>query len=394
MWWLDPGKELLQAIFNRVMAPYLENLDMNQVNYGIASGSLTLRNLRLKREALDKFRLPVDVVEGSLGRLQLNIPWRNFNTPLTAEIDDLFLLVNPAAASKYDPEDDERRAQAAKQERLRTAETLQIQGEPTEATEDTLKNQGFIDNIIAKIINNFQVTVKNIHVRYEDHLSVPGHPFAAGITLSEFTIISVDGNWQKAFVPSTAGAIHKLAELRSFAVYFNTDSKSIKGLPLKESSEKFRSLISTSENPVNEHQFILKPVSGKGKITMNHKIDANTPKFDVELDFTEIGFLLDNHQYRDVISMVDMYHFFLRNQQYRKIRPTDEQMEAGKAKAMWKFAREAVLGQVHEKHRQWSWAYFAERRDDRKRYVTLYKQKLPGALKGPGLKERDRKSVV
>lgn len=389
MWWLDPGKELLQAIFNRVMAPYLENLDMNQVNYGIASGSLTLRNLRLKREALDKFRLPVDVVEGSLGRLQLNIPWRNFNTPLTAEIDDLFLLVNPAAASKYDPEDDERRAQAAKQERLRTAETLQIQGEPTEATEDTLKNQGFIDNIIAKIINNFQVTVKNIHVRYEDHLSVPGHPFAAGITLSEFTIISVDGNWQKAFVPSTAGAIHKLAELRSFAVYFNTDSKSIKGLPLKESSEKFRSLISTSENPVNEHQFILKPVSGKGKITMNHKIDANTPKFDVELDFTEIGFLLDNHQYRDVISMVDMYHFFLRNQQYRKIRPTDEQMEAGKAKAMWKFAREAVLGQVHEKHRQWSWAYFAERRDDRKRYVTLYKQKLPGALKGPGLKELD-----
>lgn len=103
MWWLDPGKELLQAIFNRVMAPYLENLDMNQVNYGISSGSLTLRNLRLKREALDKFRLPVDVVEGNLGRLQLTIPWRNFNTPLTAEIDDLFLLVNPAVSSKYDP---------------------------------------------------------------------------------------------------------------------------------------------------------------------------------------------------------------------------------------------------------------------------------------------------
>jgi vacuolar protein sorting-associated protein 13A/C len=76
-----------------------------------------LRNLRLKKEALDKFRLPIDVVEGAsvrtrvdipthrssignLGSLQLNIPWRNFNTPLTAEIDDLFLLVNPAVSSK------------------------------------------------------------------------------------------------------------------------------------------------------------------------------------------------------------------------------------------------------------------------------------------------------
>lgn len=39
---------------------------------------------------------------------------------------------------------------------------------------DEMKNQGFIDTIMAKIINNFQVTVRNIHVRYEDSLSCPG----------------------------------------------------------------------------------------------------------------------------------------------------------------------------------------------------------------------------
>jgi vacuolar protein sorting-associated protein 13A/C len=58
---------------------------MNQVNYGIGQGQssasianytaithsfrigqLTLTNLRLKKGALDKFRLPVDVVEGML----------------------------------------------------------------------------------------------------------------------------------------------------------------------------------------------------------------------------------------------------------------------------------------------------------------------------------------
>lgn len=40
-----------------------------------------------------------------------------------------------------------------------------------------------------------------------------------------------------------------------------------------------------------------------------------SPKFDVQLMFEEIGFILDDHQYRDIISMVDMYHFFLRQQQ-------------------------------------------------------------------------------
>lgn len=37
---------------------------------------------------------------GHLGTLKLVIPWRNFNNPLEATVEDLFLLVKPAAASK------------------------------------------------------------------------------------------------------------------------------------------------------------------------------------------------------------------------------------------------------------------------------------------------------
>lgn len=53
----------------------VESLDTRQLNVGIWSGDVKLRNLRLKKEALDKFRLPVDVVEGYLGDLTLSIPW-------------------------------------------------------------------------------------------------------------------------------------------------------------------------------------------------------------------------------------------------------------------------------------------------------------------------------
>lgn len=40
--------------------------------------------------------------------------------------------------------------------------------------EETPEQQGLLASLIAKIINNLQVTIKNIHVRYEDKLSVPG----------------------------------------------------------------------------------------------------------------------------------------------------------------------------------------------------------------------------
>lgn len=42
--------------------------------------------------------------------------------------------------TQYDPEDDEKRAQAAKQERLKAAETIQMQGQ-TEVTEGTVPSQ-------------------------------------------------------------------------------------------------------------------------------------------------------------------------------------------------------------------------------------------------------------
>ena len=41
-------------------------------------------------------------------------------------------------------------------------------------TESDAQSQGFIGSFLAKLLNNIQVTVKNVHIRYEDSISVPG----------------------------------------------------------------------------------------------------------------------------------------------------------------------------------------------------------------------------
>jgi vacuolar protein sorting-associated protein 13A/C len=236
------------------------------------------------------------------------------NQPVEVMVEDVYLLVVPSPQSNDDPEEEEKRAQAAKAERLENAELLHMRGQAESSSDDTPQSQGLIQSLMAKIINNLQVTVKNIHIRYEDKLSVPGHPFAAGVTLAGFTAVSVNGKWQPAFIESTAGAIHKLANLQSLAVYFDTDSPSMAGLSPAEAFKKFSSLISTSTQDTN-HQFILKPVSGEGRIVMNHKSNSETPQFDVQLLFDEIGVALDDKQYRDIISLLDMYHVYMRQHQ-------------------------------------------------------------------------------
>ena len=52
------------------------------------------------------------------------------NQPVEVLIEDIYLLVVPSSESAYDEQEEEQRAQAAKQERLEKAELLHVQSQP------------------------------------------------------------------------------------------------------------------------------------------------------------------------------------------------------------------------------------------------------------------------
>ncbi|KAG8981485.1 hypothetical protein FRB94_008774 [Tulasnella sp. JGI-2019a] len=370
-------KQIVSYGLNQFIAPYVDNFDSDKLGGALYSGVVKMKDLRIKKGALDNLRLPVDVLEGQLGELTIRVPYTSLRSkPVEAIIEDLYLLVVPVSGGHVDLEEDQRRALEAKLQRLANAELLQTRG-ATEISDDTQKNQGFVQALFGTILNNLQITIKNIHIRYEDNVSVPGHPFAAGITLAEFTARTTDGQWQSSFIPAGAGAIFKLAKLESLALYFNTDEKSISGLESKEFLSTFKSLIADRDR-TPDHQYLLRPVTGEARIIMNKKVDKETPHVDVEVHFEDLGFILDDDQYRDTISMIDMYHFYVRQAQYKRQRPSKEAMEANPRLAMLKFAGEAILKEIHEKNRKWTWDYLRERRDDRHRYVALFKRQLDG----------------
>lgn len=379
---------LVSGLLNRFLGMYVQNFDPGQLKVGIWSGDVKLRDLELRREALDQLKLPLNVIEGHLGALTLTIPWSNLRgQPVKVFIEDVYLLAAPKEDAEYDEEEEERRRQAVKIEKLDSAEILKERNEEGLSQEEQKKSQSFTESLVSTIVNNLQITVKNIHVRYEDSISTPGHPFAAGVTLEEFSAVSTDGEWNPTYIQNSSSVAHKLATLEALAIYFNTDSKLMgtgreaatprdeEVLNHNEMMEKFKELIVKGESLDSAaHQYILKPVSGRAKIEMDRSGKIDRPKVKAGLIFDEIGLVLDDDQYRDALMMVDLFHYFMRHQEYKKLQPKG--VTATEDPRAWlKFAGNAVLNKIHERNRRWSWGYFKERRDDRLRYIELFKKK-------------------
>ncbi|BFZ57125.1 Vacuolar protein sorting-associated protein 13 [Savitreella phatthalungensis] len=369
---------LVAQLLNRFLGAYIDGFDPKQLNVGIWSGDVKLRNLKLKREALDKFKLPIDVSAGYVGELTLSIPWSNLaKKPVKVFIDNVFLLAAPKIDQEYDEADDRRRARALKQEKLESAELLsRKQADLT--TDESKRNQSFAESLTTKIVDNLQITINSVHIRYEDSVSAPDSPFSVGITLNEFSALSTDAEWNHAFIEGNPNVTYKLATLGSMSVYWNTDSESLIGKDFDELTGIFDRLI-PRPGKIPDHQYILKPVSATGRITMNKLVvkDSTKPKTDVALIFDQIAFAIDQDQYRDALMLVDTFHFFLRHQEYRRHRPSKSVKEDPRA---WlQFAGNCVLRNVHERHVVWTWDYMKQRRNERREYIDLWKKKVNSA---------------
>lgn len=361
---------------------YVKNFNAQQLNVGIWNGDVKLRNLELRREALDQLHLPVNVVEGYLGSLTMSIPWTNLRgKPVRVTIEDVFLLAAPKEDAEYSEEEEAGRAHSVKMEKLENAELLKQRNSEGLSQEEQQKSQSFTESLTTAIVDNLQVSIKNIHIRYEDTIAAPGHPFALGLTLKEFSAVSTDENWRPSYIEATSGTTHKLAVLGELAFYWNTDAtlygtgkgtdvgaeaqKSERGVLI----DKFREAILNSEN----HQHMLKPVSGRAALELDKTGKVEKPKVKARLLFNELGFVLDEDQYRDALMMVDLFHYFIRHQEYKKYQPKSTPKEDPKA---WlRFAFTAVHSKIQERNRKWTWGYFQERRDDRLRYIELFKKK-------------------
>jgi vacuolar protein sorting-associated protein 13A/C len=79
-------------------------------------------------------------------------------------------------------------------------------------------------SVINTIVGNLKLSISNIHIRYEDLESNPGHPFSAGVTLEKLSAVTIDESGKETFITGgTLDSIQKSVELDRLAFYLDSD---------------------------------------------------------------------------------------------------------------------------------------------------------------------------
>ncbi|KAI6653358.1 Vacuolar protein sorting-associated protein 13C-like [Oopsacas minuta] len=379
---------VLVDILNRFLSPYVKNLDSSQIQVSVWSGDIRLDNLEIKENALEQFEIPVRVHFGFLDKFRAKIPWKNlYNEPTIVEIDGLYIIAGPNSAFKFDPTKAEEEARNKKQRELEKFKRLKKNKKQKKEKQEEAQDQSFTEKVVTQVIKNLQVTIKNIHIRYEDTHTIPGKVFAAGVSLSELIMHSVDGNWQLGGTASDSAnsIIYKLFDLKCLALYWNVISQSY--YLINNKKEDLLNVLKTdiadvSRLPTNL-QYILMPVSANAKVQIDTKAgqDINIPQALVNIQVNELNLNISIEQYRQVLSLLEEFDRLSRNKPYAKFRP--EVPLKKHSKEWWNYAINSVLSEIRPKTREFTWEHIKHHREMCRRYIAKYEKKLLSTTSNP-----------
>lgn len=120
-------------------------------------------------------------------------------------------------------------------------------------------------SLATNIIENLELKIKNVHIRYEDAaITVPNQRFACGITIDSLSARSCDSNWIAGFSSSwnQTSASFKLVELTSMSVYWQplNNQETFADSTYEELAQNFQTWKTSSK-----HEYIVSPVSAQAR---------------------------------------------------------------------------------------------------------------------------------
>jgi hypothetical protein len=414
-------ENLVLQVLTRLLGDYVEDgLDVNNLKVGIWSGKIELEKLKLRRDALDAFDLPLVVAHGFIGSVHVTVPWSNLKQePVIVAITDVHIVVRPRSVVARDRDDARRRAADRKRARLALhddamlAAAAAVMSGGGGATSAPAADETFVSKLMTKILDNVQVQLDRVHLRFEDDVSDPLHPFACGLTLQRVTAQSCNETWLPAFVTASDASepVRKRFELNSCAFYWSCDSAHqflhrrspadigallAASIVLGDDAVDLRSSVPLQYPPVAPHDalrtdFILQPARATLRVLVNKSTgSAEMPNNTLDFRVDSIDVALLDRQYRDVASLLDWMQRAPRRERYSLFRPlaidasgrTPTPRE--QPRLWWQFAIAAVCFDVRERARKTRWnlstKFLVDRGRKRRRYVQLYSLKLANQL--------------
>ncbi|XP_046422194.1 vacuolar protein sorting-associated protein 13A-like isoform X1 [Neodiprion fabricii] len=359
------------ALLNRFLGNYVEDLDTENFNVGIFSGDAYLTDLKLKTEALYQLGLPIKIKIGLIGKISLKIPWTGLTSqPVIVSIEDIYIIAVPALGDVYDPEIEKRLIRAAKKKILEDLD------------EDYFLGYGItsslLDSLVTSVINNFQITINNVHVRYEDSFTQT-IPVACGLCIQSLSVTTTNNKWKPGVIATNSTSIYQLMRAESISVYL--DPKAETCLPEYPTKLELAKLLSwknvmhqalqTFSINNQDFQFLMKPFTARIKIIINKSNEVRVPRMLVDFVLQDVASQITKQQYMTFCEICRTLKRISINRPYKKYHPQSSVRE--NCTGWWKYAYKAI---VDHSVKPYTWAHLQAHRKNYHQYKNVFKMTL------------------
>jgi hypothetical protein len=314
--------------------------------------------------------------------------------PAVAIVEDLFVLLGPFEDKINDPKRVDEIFAAHKRKRLQELEKID------KAQLFESKEKGFAEKLQDTIINNIQIYIKNVHIRYEDKHSLPNRNVSFGIFIKEFKAETVDAFGKPNFLNADEKVIYKNGSLKGFNLYWNiSDNKdSLITMQPNFKTEKDKWIQHLKESidtgqilNVPFDTFIEKNLDLEIRLTLRRsyqKEDFYMPKITIQSTVSATEFVFQRHQYKTILEIIDYYSMLNLHKKYVKYRPLEGKERNNKE--WWNYAFTALAETTWRSYRK---ERMIQHFKNYKIYLDLYRQKLIAEKTNKQFKDKDMKKL-
>ncbi|XP_069096842.1 intermembrane lipid transfer protein VPS13D isoform X1 [Pleurodeles waltl] len=359
---------LVAWVLNTYLGKYVNNLNTDQLSVALLKGAVELENLPLKKDALKELELPFEVKAGFIGKITLQIPfYRPHVDPWVISISKLHVIGAPDGLQEYDEEREKLLAKDFKKTLIKTFEEKW-------KSEQNLKGESYwysvTASLVTRIVDNIELQIQDVHLRFEDGITNPSRPFAFGACIKNASVQNAVNE------PVEKLMRKKQLNIADFSVYWDVDSTLLGDLPPGELQEAMDKSMES-----RDHQYILEPVCSSALLKRNcSKVplrSRRTPRIECDIDLETIPLQMSQGQYHQIVGFLEELDRKERQLKFRKWKP--KVTIAENCREWWNFALNSNLSRIREQRRSMTWEFVLHRAHDAVFYTNMYYNKLMGA---------------
>ncbi|XP_055514974.1 LOW QUALITY PROTEIN: intermembrane lipid transfer protein VPS13D [Leucoraja erinacea] len=356
-------------VLNTYIGKYVNNLNTDQLSIALMKGAVELENLPLKKDALKELDLPFEVKAGFIGKITLQIPfYRPHVEPWVISISKLHLIGAPIKQSEFDEEMERSLDRKRKSELLNALEAKW-------KSDQQQKGESYwysaTASMVTRIVENVELNVRDVHLRFEDDITNPEHPFAFGICIKSVSVQNAEDELVEKSIRK------KRLKIEDFSIYWDMDTELLGDVPPSELQDAIDHCLQN-----RDHKYILEPVCASALLKRNGAKEPlrsrNTPRIECDVNLKTIPLKLSQVQYQQLMTFLKEMERKERQLQLRKWRP--KVPIKLNTREWWNFALNANLAEIREQRMRLNWTFVLQRARDAVFYTEKYHQKLKGNL--------------